>query len=150
LNCVGRRSVTKVTSRRMLTGCLNGRLASRIESCPLLSGTSISYLLLGARKYSCDREVGRHALHCRLLLLATPLVLVGWARVGEGHALLVHPNGEVVASPMFSREGCFGRVAAYYRKMSRQFGTGTLTKRTMCPSTLRKPSFMLRNTYGRI
>jgi len=35
------------------------------------------------------------------------IVLVDWARVGEGHALLIHPNGEVVASPVFSKEGCF-------------------------------------------
>jgi len=33
--------------------------------------------------------------------------LLDWAKVGEGHALLVHPNGEVVASPVFSKEGCF-------------------------------------------
>ena len=37
----------------------------------------------------------------------TPRITVtDWKRVGEGHALLVHPNGDVVASPVPSRENC--------------------------------------------
>lgn len=34
------------------------------------------------------------------------ITLADWAKIGMGHALLVHPNGEVVASPVFSHENC--------------------------------------------
>lgn len=44
------------------------------------------------------------------------IALVDWARVGEGHALLVHPNGEVVASPVFSKEVCFEPVGNILRE----------------------------------
>lgn len=34
------------------------------------------------------------------------IALTDWNRVGEGHAILVHPNGDVVASPVPSQERC--------------------------------------------
>jgi MoaA/NifB/PqqE/SkfB family radical SAM enzyme len=34
------------------------------------------------------------------------IALTDWNRVGEGHAILVHPNGDVVASPVPSKEKC--------------------------------------------
>jgi MoaA/NifB/PqqE/SkfB family radical SAM enzyme len=34
------------------------------------------------------------------------ITLTDWNRVGAGHALLVHPDGKVVASPVFSNENC--------------------------------------------
>jgi len=32
--------------------------------------------------------------------------LTDWNKIGEGHAILVHPNGDVVASPVPSKENC--------------------------------------------
>ncbi|MEW5897119.1 MAG: radical SAM protein [Nanoarchaeota archaeon] len=32
------------------------------------------------------------------------ITLTDWRRIGEGHALLIHPDGNVVASPIFSGE----------------------------------------------
>ena len=34
------------------------------------------------------------------------ITLIDWKKVGEGHALLVHPNGDVVASPVPSEKDC--------------------------------------------
>jgi MoaA/NifB/PqqE/SkfB family radical SAM enzyme len=34
------------------------------------------------------------------------ITLIDWNMVGEGHALLIHPNGDVVASPVPSEEEC--------------------------------------------
>lgn len=34
------------------------------------------------------------------------ITLTDWSRVGEGHAILVHPNGDVVASPVPAEENC--------------------------------------------
>ena len=34
------------------------------------------------------------------------ITLTDWNKVGEGHAILVHPNGDVVASPVPSKENC--------------------------------------------
>ena len=34
------------------------------------------------------------------------ITLTDWNKVGEGHAILVHPNGDVVASPVPSRQTC--------------------------------------------
>jgi len=34
------------------------------------------------------------------------ITLTDWEKVGEGHALLVHPNGDVVASPVPSEKDC--------------------------------------------
>ena len=34
------------------------------------------------------------------------MTLTDWNKVGEGHAILVHPNGDVVASPVPSKESC--------------------------------------------
>jgi MoaA/NifB/PqqE/SkfB family radical SAM enzyme len=41
---------------------------------------------------------------------ACKITLTDWKRVGVGHALLVHPDGEVVASPVFSNENCAEHV----------------------------------------
>jgi hypothetical protein len=35
------------------------------------------------------------------------ITLTDWKKVGEGHAILVHPSGDVVASPVPSQETCF-------------------------------------------
>ena len=34
------------------------------------------------------------------------ITLVDWSKVGDGHALLVHPNGDVAASPVSTRDNC--------------------------------------------
>jgi len=34
------------------------------------------------------------------------ITLTDWEKIKEGHALLVHPNGDVVASPVWSRSSC--------------------------------------------
>ena len=34
------------------------------------------------------------------------ITLTDWEKIKEGHALLVHPNGDVVASPVWSKGGC--------------------------------------------
>ena len=34
------------------------------------------------------------------------ITLTDWNKVGEGHAILVHPDGDVVASPVPSKENC--------------------------------------------
>jgi len=34
------------------------------------------------------------------------ITLTDWKNIKEGHALLVHPNGDVVASPVWSRKSC--------------------------------------------
>jgi MoaA/NifB/PqqE/SkfB family radical SAM enzyme len=34
------------------------------------------------------------------------ITITDWNRIKEGHALLVHPNGDVVASPVWSKESC--------------------------------------------
>jgi len=34
------------------------------------------------------------------------ITLVDWDKVGEGHVLLIHPNGDVAASPVPSKENC--------------------------------------------
>jgi MoaA/NifB/PqqE/SkfB family radical SAM enzyme len=34
------------------------------------------------------------------------ITVTDWNRIREGHALLIHPDGEVVASPVWSKEGC--------------------------------------------
>jgi len=34
------------------------------------------------------------------------ITLVDWSKVGDGHALLVHPNGDVAASPVSIRDDC--------------------------------------------
>jgi len=34
------------------------------------------------------------------------ITLTDWENINEGHALLIHPNGDVVASPVWSKETC--------------------------------------------
>lgn len=34
------------------------------------------------------------------------ITIIDWSKVGEGHALLIHPNGDVVASPVPSNDDC--------------------------------------------
>ncbi len=34
------------------------------------------------------------------------ITLTDWERINEGHALLIHPNGDVVASPVWSKKSC--------------------------------------------
>ncbi len=34
------------------------------------------------------------------------ITLTDWNKIKEGHALLIHPNGDVVASPVWSKESC--------------------------------------------
>lgn len=43
------------------------------------------------------------------------ITLTDWSKVGEGHAILVHPNGEVVASPVPSEEECVTRLGNILR-----------------------------------
>jgi len=38
------------------------------------------------------------------------ITLTDWNRIGEGHAILVHPNGDVVVSPVPSNEACIEMV----------------------------------------
>ena len=38
------------------------------------------------------------------------ITVTDWERIKEGHALLVHPNGDVVASPVWTKEGCIEYV----------------------------------------
>ncbi len=38
------------------------------------------------------------------------ITVTDWRSIGEGHALLVHPNGDVVASPVWSKESCIEKV----------------------------------------
>lgn len=38
--------------------------------------------------------------------LKTKLVMTDWNRIREGHAILVHPDGNVVASPVWMRKKC--------------------------------------------
>lgn len=38
------------------------------------------------------------------------ITLTDWEKIKEGHALLVHPNGEVVASPVWSRSSCIEHI----------------------------------------
>ncbi|MEM5879242.1 MAG: radical SAM protein [Candidatus Aenigmatarchaeota archaeon] len=40
----------------------------------------------------------------------TRITLTDWENIGEGHALLIHPNGDVVASPVWSKESCIDYV----------------------------------------
>jgi len=42
------------------------------------------------------------------------ITIVDWEQVGEGHALLVHPDGEVVASPVWSYPGCIRKIGNLY------------------------------------
>lgn len=37
---------------------------------------------------------------------APKITLVDWSKVGDGHAILVHPNGDVAASPVSTRDNC--------------------------------------------
>lgn len=36
----------------------------------------------------------------------TRIVMTDWDKIQEGHAILIHPDGTVVASPVWSKEGC--------------------------------------------
>ena len=36
----------------------------------------------------------------------TKIVMTDWDRIKEGHAILIHPDGTVVASPVWSKDGC--------------------------------------------
>ncbi len=38
------------------------------------------------------------------------ITVTDWRSIGEGHALLIHPNGDIVASPVWSRESCVEKV----------------------------------------
>jgi MoaA/NifB/PqqE/SkfB family radical SAM enzyme len=38
------------------------------------------------------------------------ITLTDWEQIKEGHALLIHPNGDVVASPVWSKRGCIEPV----------------------------------------
>ena len=38
------------------------------------------------------------------------ITLTDWEYIDEGHALLIHPNGDVVASPVWSKESCIDYV----------------------------------------
>lgn len=38
------------------------------------------------------------------------ITLTDWENINEGHALLIHPNGDVVASPVWSKEPCIEHV----------------------------------------
>lgn len=38
------------------------------------------------------------------------ITLADWSKIGKGHALLIHPDGEVVASPVFSEDNCIEHV----------------------------------------
>lgn len=36
--------------------------------------------------------------------------LTNWERIGEGHAILIHPNGDLVASPVWTKENCLDYI----------------------------------------
>lgn len=36
----------------------------------------------------------------------TKIVMTDWDKIKEGHAILIHPDGTVVASPVWSKDGC--------------------------------------------
>ena len=36
----------------------------------------------------------------------TKIVMTDWERIKEGHAILIHPDGMVVASPVWTKDGC--------------------------------------------
>lgn len=36
--------------------------------------------------------------------------LTNWEQIGEGHAILIHPNGDLVASPVWTKEGCLDYI----------------------------------------
>ncbi len=36
----------------------------------------------------------------------TRIIMTDWEQIKEGHALLIHPNGDVVASPVWSKTSC--------------------------------------------
>ena len=38
------------------------------------------------------------------------ITVTDWEKIREGHSLLVHPNGDVVASPVWSKESCIEYV----------------------------------------
>jgi len=44
------------------------------------------------------------------------ITLTDWKKVGEGHAILVHPSGDVVASPVPSQETCFLPLGSILRE----------------------------------
>lgn len=36
----------------------------------------------------------------------TKVVMTDWNKIREGHAILIHPDGEMVASPVWTKDGC--------------------------------------------
>jgi len=40
----------------------------------------------------------------------TRITITDWSRINEGHALLIHPNGDIVASPVWSNSSCISYV----------------------------------------
>lgn len=45
----------------------------------------------------------------------TKVVLTDWEKIKEGHAILIHPDGTVVASPVWSKEGCIDVIGNIYK-----------------------------------
>ena len=48
------------------------------------------------------------------------ITLTDWGRIGEGHALLIHPDGNVVASPIFSGDKAIEHIGNLHREDLRQ------------------------------
>jgi len=44
------------------------------------------------------------------------ITVTDWEKIGEGHALLVHPNGDVVASPVWTKEKCIEYIGNILEK----------------------------------
>lgn len=42
--------------------------------------------------------------------IKTKIVMTSWDRIKEGHAILIHPDGQVVASPVWTKENCIAPI----------------------------------------
>lgn len=52
-----------------------------------------------------DLEINKEELGWKI-----HISLTNWEQIGEGHAILIHPNGDLVASPVWTKEGCLDYI----------------------------------------
>lgn len=46
--------------------------------------------------------------------IRTRIVITDWEKIGEGHAILIHPDGVVVASPVWTNSDCIATIGNIY------------------------------------
>ncbi len=97
---------------------LGGRKQKILTPIPKGRGREIYEMTKG--KYLLDEIFNRLKTSKEAKGWSQRITLTDWRRIGEGHALLIHPDGNVVASPIFSGDEAIEHIGNLHREDLKQ------------------------------